>query len=46
MHAEGAFGGALRCKNDQHVADGDDGFNKQDDADPARGALRHERQYG
>ena len=38
--------GASRCKNEQHVADGDDGFNKQDDTDPARDARRHERQYG
>ena len=43
---KGAFSRAFRCKNDQHVAHGDDGFNKQDDADPARDTPRHERQYG
>ena len=45
VKAEGSFGGAFRCKNDQHVADGDDGFNKQDEANPAGRAPHHECQY-
>ena len=36
MNAEGGFRGAFRCKNESHVADGDDGFDKQNDADRAR----------
>jgi hypothetical protein len=43
---KGAFSRAFRCKNEQHVAHGDDGFNKQNDADPAWDTPRHERQYG
>jgi hypothetical protein len=46
VNAEGASGGAFRCKDQRHVADGDDGFRKQDDADPAEVAPRHERQQG
>ena len=41
VNTEGAFGGAFRCKNEQHVARGDDGFHKQDEADRAgRAPLR------
>jgi hypothetical protein len=34
---------AFRCKNDQHVAHGDDGFSKQDDADPEWDTPRGQR---
>ena len=44
VRPEGTIGGAFRGEKDQYVAYGDDGFHKQDNADPAERAP-HQRQY-